>query len=571
MSCQLPETSVAQACAVALPESQRPAYDSKDKPTRLIRRIQQMCWVTDNERDRSIFVNFLRSTSQISSEAFDEIDRKSTQELFQLVRSVLRRLTRAKVSRISLERATTQSFDACSEAYTSLPTEAQRTLWCVIKEAFSPFNINARFDSDQFVQRIELRELNIHALNLVANKYIYDMPYTLPDEAILRKQYSWKPALCTLDPVLTKLSDYATGDRFCTWMKRTSMCTFLRPVDGDDQSYSCRGVHYVVSVPGDAMQCTDSAYYQHGVDAYFDKNLNYVGTNLCDDHGEFQRVLSSFMTWATWSVHLGLVHALVADEWNYHFCKSAGSDHALSPLVNCLMLGTSESMNLGSLLLANNIPSSIPAVVSNITPESVQRLMVEHHDNVRSILHFPTVKRLTDNVDTPMMRTLDMWWNALERYVEACVSNVYPTDTALREDPRIVDFLVKIRMGRIDMRTLTDAITMMHFNNVVHETYSNSQHTDDAIKVKHTWVCHKEHIVPSVYVQDRLIDLLVGTSGESVHYSTLHVCMRPDAKFKDAVDALRQDMENIAKKIDRHEKTYIRYLHPNCVACSITW
>ncbi|KAK3234641.1 hypothetical protein CYMTET_55191 [Cymbomonas tetramitiformis] len=410
----------------------------------------------------------------------------------------------------------------------------------------------------------------MHALNLVANKYIYDMPYAFPDETILAKQYSWKPSSSKLDPVLTKLPDYATADRFATWMKRTSMCTFLRPVASDVQSGSDERV-YLVSIPEEAMQRTNGTYYRHGVDAYFDKNLNYVGSNLRSDHAEFQRVLSSFMTWATWSVHLGLVHALVADEWNYHFCKTAGSNHVLMPLVNSLMLGTSQSMNLGSMLLANNVPSSIPAIVSNITPRSVERLMVEHHGNVRSILHFPTVKRLTGNVDTPMMRTLELWWGALERFVNTCVCDAYPTDTALQEDPGMVAFLSHVCTDRVSVGTLADVITMMHFNNVIHETYSNSQHTDDAIKSKHVWVCHKEHILPSVHVQDCLVDLLVGTSGESVCYGTLHARTRLSEKLSIAVDLLKSDLQSIAEKIEKDEETYIRYLHPKCVACSITW
>ncbi|KAK3255138.1 hypothetical protein CYMTET_35611 [Cymbomonas tetramitiformis] len=357
------------------------------------------------------------------------------------------------------------------------------------------------------------------------------------------------------------------------------MCTFLRPADPEKT-----GGSYQIEIPSGQMESTVLDYHSHGGCVHFDANLQYVGstfgassTNPTDDQKTFQRIVSSFMTWSTWSVHLGIVHALVADDWNHHFARTIGSCHALSAVVQPLMLGTAESINLGCMLLANNAPGAIPAIVSNLTPNSIERLMKTHYSDVSAIIHFPTIYENTGRANTPMLETLKLWWDILYKFVDSYVHDVYSESTSKRSienDLEVVAFMKALQPSisvEVTAEELAKVITMMHFNNVIHQTYSNCQHTNDVIKLKQSWVCHKTHEYPSAHVQDRLVDLLVGTSGESITYDRLTNIWCEKHNDNHIFQALREAMHKLSECINNDGDKYISYLSPNKVACSITW
>jgi len=261
----------------------------------------------------------------------------------------------------------------------------------------------------------------------------------------------------------------------------------------------------------------------------------------------------------------------VSDQWNYAFFQCIQRDHGLFFIVEPLALGTTQSLNLGSMLLANKTASSIPCIVSNTTPSSIEMMIGRYANEVKSILHYPTIRASTGTIETPMLNTLSEWWTVLYRFVSQIVDCRYSDDAVLNRDDDIVSFLRAIN-ATISLCELKDVLTMMHFNNVVHESYSNAQHTYDAITMKHTWVCHKHHSNPSIHAQDRLVDLLVGTSGTSIHYdSSLFNLLQYDAATKTAVFNFQNDLCDLGNRIEANTHFYVQYLHPRNVACSITW
>ncbi|KAK3282505.1 hypothetical protein CYMTET_9780 [Cymbomonas tetramitiformis] len=323
------------------------------------------------------------------------------------------------------------------------------------------------------------------------------------------------------------------------------------------------------------------------------------------------------MTFATWSVHFGVVHAQVADRWNYLFFEHVGENHKLAPLVTPLTLGAAHAVNIGSMLLANRVPGAISSIVSNVTPDCIERLTHRYEHQIKSQVHFPTMIGLMginpDDVDIPIINTLGEWWRILEKFVRGFIGALYPSDDGINrdrfddDDRGLRKFLNVIDCGREWSESdsqLESALTMMHFNNVIHQLYSNDQHTTDAMAMKHTWVCHKviaysctvvytsssflafenpphgyrnatvsqECVVPSLLVQDRLIELLIGTSGDSLHYNEEMFALLPlDAEVMPAVTEFLADLKKFSIKISANPDKYVRYLHPDHVTCAITW
>ncbi|KAK3269342.1 hypothetical protein CYMTET_22205 [Cymbomonas tetramitiformis] len=484
-------------------------------------------------------------------------------------RLLFRQSTLQKIQTLSEKRVADVHFVNGFDTYTQQPTEDQQKTWRLITYVFSPFDINARFGDGQFVQNVNIDEIAVHVHNLLLNRYIYKLRYEPPCSNTLKRLYTWNSSSNEVDTTLVKLLTYYTEPNFSVWMRRTSMCTFLEPVTRRD------GCAYRIQIPARNMTSMHNDYHPHGACVYFDANLEYVSCNLSHDEFAtrklFQRIVSSFMTWSTWTVHLGILHALVADEWNYRFVQTVGPQHELSVIVEPLTLGTADSINLGSMLLANNAPGAIPTIVSNLTPQPIQKLMREHHTDVATILHFPTLHKKTGHATTPMLDTLTLWWGALHAFVTDYVHTVNHND-----DASVLKFLQTISsnigtFGTTHADFVVEVITMMHFNNVVHQTYSNCQHTDDVIRLKQSWVSHVTHEHPSMHVQERLVDLLVGTSGKSVDYLKLAINWLDRYPENPAFEKFHQSMQNLSNIIENNTESYIAYLNPKLVACSITW
>ncbi|KAK3253045.1 hypothetical protein CYMTET_37685 [Cymbomonas tetramitiformis] len=453
--------------------------------------IRDLFWRDDEARDILVFQSFVRNVSTRSEHLLLEVDRsriddnkspRMTREMVHTICCILGQMTEMKVRDMSKKRIEIRDFNLDAIfAYTGTTTRSQRTTWHCIKDSFYPLSINERLEANRFIAEFSAFELQVNAISLTVNKYLYRLPYEKPFAKMSDWIYKWSPDRSSLDPILNDMRSYTENlEQLTAWARRTALCTFARHV------YMNPPHAFIVDIPGDDMTSVDDRYYSHGARVYFDAEMNCLGSNL-SDKAPLNRILSSFMTFATWSVHFGVVHAEVADRWNYLFFQHVGDRHELAPLVIPLTLGASHALNIGSMLLANRVPSAISAIVSNITPSSVERLArryVTNISDIKSRLHFPTMVALMGidlcNVDLPTINTLREW--------------------------------------RDTKSDLACALTMMHFNNVVHQLYSNDQHTADAMATKHAWVCHKEHVNPSYFVQDRLIELLIGTSGDSLHY-----------------------------------------------------
>jgi len=224
------------------------------------------------------------------------------------------------------------------------------------------------------------------------------------------------------------------------------------------------------------------------------------------------------------------------------------------------------------MLLATNVPSAISATVCNITPKSVERLTSTYAQDVKSVVHFPTMKSLTDNLDTPTMRTLEAWWTIIHKFIHDFVNVYYSEDDDVFNDIEIRTFLELIRAESVSLNELVNSLAMMYFNNVIHELYSNDQHTHDVMQTKHIWVCHKHSQMPSYHLQERLADLLIGTSGKSVGFEeALVLTDMKDPNVISIINDFYSNINNLASDIEKDDVDYVRYLHPNSIESSITW
>tara|TARA_X000000950_G_scaffold280913_1_gene376498 strand:+ start:663 stop:2654 length:1992 start_codon:yes stop_codon:yes gene_type:complete len=526
--------------------------------------FKTILWVDDEARDIYLFSEVYKSIMQSEPPTLDR------DNFIPIMQRLMITVVQKKVADKSqlLIQSGEMGILASYASYTTPPSVSQRSEWYLLKESFtSTDSLNNRFKTGQIIEDWDENSITAQAMNLLLNKYLEKLPYIEPTVEVCNSIFKWQPDQMKIDPILMSLNDYYNRDNFKTYVTRSAMSIFLRS-NGDSNNGFLIDLQ---TTPDHIVQNYDH-YYPHDSYLDFDNNLNLI-IHTQNPKLEYQRALSSFQSITQWSVHLGLSHALVADEWNYSFCQNMSIEHPLASLVKPLTLGVSAGINLASIILINDLPFSIAGLVSNLTPSALRLLTKKDIKNVEEYFYYPTIKSLVP-IETPIIKTLNLWWNVIDNLVENYIDLIYPTIDDVNADISVIAWLDKIEIQSDSLlEKMKKTIKMMFFNPVIHELFSNDQLAIDSLQLKMQSIVHKSspNGLPSLYVQNKLTDVLIATSGSSPTFCDNIFGKITDTNLENIIIQFQNDLKNIGDIINKDSINYTPLLHPDLVECSICW
>lgn len=458
------------------------------------------------------------------------------------------------------------STDESVAQYTTDPTVTQQQTWRLLTEVFAVYSLNQRMElSHVYEDGWDANQIAFQVASLVLHRYresVQRIPSTPEYNASV---LSWRPDTTKLDPVLTALPSYLTPDNFSMYMRRSAMALFLQP--SEDGTALEIDLGYCTNMP----QQHDH-YLRHGGVARFDLSGSLLTINgVAGTEVSIRRFIASFWSTVTWEVHLGINHVLVGDEWNHSFLRSIDTEHPLTPLIRPVTFGVAAGVNLAGLILLNNLDTCIASALSNYTPTSLKKLTRRRVDSLKDFVHFPTISARLSGNNFPVVNALGHWWNVLEEFVSA-----YVDACDITMDTQINLWLSKLKIFS-DTPTVNDlktAITIMYFNAVVHELFSNEQMNHDAFNNRLIFVCDKRSSdeIPCAYVQERAVEVLVATSGASTQLATTdYGLLTTDETCLKVLNRLKASVQEIGQIMKADPQLYAQTLLPMNVEASVAW
>jgi len=288
----------------------------------------------------------------------------------------------------------------------------------------------------------------------------------------------------------------------------------------------------------------------------------------------YMRIVTTINVYATVSIHLGVQHLTLADDWNYTFYKKVNTKSPFHPLKDPLFplqLGVANTVDLANMVLANNNPYNYLCVMTNLTPNSILQLVKRN-----------TVKPTLDiyqnllQIPTPITNTLRLWSDVFLRYSHNIVDKIYINSEDFNIDDCVQEWLHEIDpTTKNSLDKLKSVIYIMYMNTVFHEIVSNPQLVKDTVHNKLVFSVRndKSDGLPSAWVHLRTIGTSISTSGNSIRLVQHNISnLSTDTFLDECYDCLFNDIIDIAFTIEEDNDTqYTSLLHPDNIECSIAW
>ena len=338
-----------------------------------------------------------------------------------------------------------------------------------------------------------------------------------------------------------------------------------------------------MSAVNNLMQMHDY-YYKFGGIVTFDKDMKLESINIggedkpLDNEIVFKRIIATAMTYGTWGIHFGIQHAIISDDWNYQFGQkvySKDNNHPLAVLVKPLCVGVQEIMNLASLVLVNKLDTSI-AAGNNIRGKDISGMRSEFLADFYKVAHWPTMRNYIFGVlDNEITRSFEAWWTLMHGTMTNYVNIYYQDDNSVVHDINVAEWLTQININ-VSKASLIDTLTMMYFNQITHELFSNPQIIHDLITLKLQYVVRNDydHGLPSYLVHLRNIETLVVTNGGTSRFINIEMekfVVDDNQGAKDTLVQFRTNVQDLATEFDNNPDRYLPLLHPSLIESSIAW
>ena len=421
--------------------------------------------------------------------------------------------------------------------------------WELISNLFSVYPLNDRLLDKKVYTEFPLISLKFITLVHVLNKYRHRIEYkacevsenrTFVHHGIIHKD--------DLDPELAKVH-YNTTEGLRTAFLRTSLALMLeKTVSG---GYKCK-------IPNNIKTVHDNHHNINGT-VLFDSDMNVTDIVLDSKDQDIKdsyvctRVISHFHTYLQWSCHLGLCHTIISDEWLYMLKKHVKTEHPLNKLLDNIRDGVDGAVDVAGLVLVNGMSTNIACVISDISPVALRSMVFMNHDNFERFFHMNQLNMSLP--DGAMKRTLNRWWTIFEH-----LAFKYEK---FKDDASVVKWLESIHNNS---HSLTETITMMFFNMVIHELFSNIQMLNDAVENKVFSCVRTDGLNPCSYIHQRYIETLVATSGNSLRFDDNYDANGLLSECLTEIRELSVDMDS-----DKSGVKFLKLLHPKNIERSIRW
>lgn len=494
------------------------------------------------------------------------------------------KLTQKKIVDKTIFLSSDTDFEAWMQSFIAIPTREQAMSWDIVSNSFGIVPVNMRTHDKNVVGEWKEEDIYNYVLVHILNKYRESMPYQASSSALNKRAFAFSRDDYILDDVMSSCQSYFNPDGISTFFKR-SFGGIMVNYDSSKDIYLCDMHQY------EKYYTKDSYYYNLGGYIEFDSNMNLskiIQDNVtvfstsqndndiipADGDIVYKRIMSSILTIGTWSIHAGFQHITIADNYNYQFCQNVyknNPNHCLVPLIKPLTLSVAETNDFGLVVLFNSLDSSIASVISNLPGKSVIDLASTHtgSSDVSDLSEWNAIKNRLGPVETPLKRSLEVWWNTMYEFVSKYVDVYYKKPEDISNDTDVMNWL-----NSINKTDLKETITVMYFNNILHELFANPQLLNDLIEDKLFFVTRndKPDGKPSSVIQNKAIETMIGTTGGTIKFS--------DKSFGYLVTDGNQDaikvFDYFHKKINEigeifNTDGYLPYLHPSVIECSIAW
>jgi hypothetical protein len=384
-----------------------------------------------------------------------------------------------------------------------------------ISQEFQLYPLNSRLIRGQFgnftTNTLESVSI-IHLINHNRHQLVYS-------PAVVEKNMLYVPtdyATYEYDPILSAMSSYCSIQGLSALFRRTGFGLLLEPCD-----------EYLLFDTGEAARTMHTYNYDFGgIKVWFTRDNLAVHRIRIDnqmlipfgnvDRIVYMRIISAAMNLLTMSIHIGIQHLIVADEWNYQFSLhvALNQPHPLENLIKPLTLGVRDAANGVALTMVNGRKTNILSTISDLEPSFIFGLANRYRRNIQSVADWSVLRtRIGTSSTTPLTNSLDAWWTVIVEFV-TCYTRQYPS---LHDgnDMMVRTWLMSI--GTLDIG-LVRTISMMYFNQVLHALSSNHQWVHDFLwgKIVSSVRIDKPDGLPSIWVHQRTIETAIGTTGNTV-------------------------------------------------------
>lgn len=485
---------------------------------------------------------------------------------------LLHQVTQWSVGRRSLSLSTDPSF---ADVFANPPSAPE---WSQYQQLFEMYPLNARFAAGQLGPVPDAKTLESHALIHLMNRNRATMPYVPATSEQNRKYVPKDYASYKLDPVLSNMTTYCSLEGLSLLFTRSGFGMLLQTDVADEGNLvfdasevipTMRDVNYGLG----GMQVRFSSRDMTVSSITIDKEVLPLDGVI--DVKVYRRIIATAGVLMTFSIHLGIHHLVVGDEWNYlfsvHVPETETTPHPLHNLVRYMALGVREITNAASTVLLNGLKTNVASTISDLEPSVVLGLTQRYRHTVSEVSDWSVIRtRIVGTVETPLSKSLDAWWTVICNFVEAYVAH-YPS---LTTDEQVQAWLSSI--GMVDVGVVR-TVSMMYFNQVVHELASNNQWVDDALsgKVYLSTRSDKEDGIPSLWVHQRTIETLISTTGNTIRFFDRSLAdYLPDVITQDdkkVFDDFYQSLQELETLFRSDPTVYLSILCPSNVECSIAW
>ena len=499
-------------------------------------------------------------------------------DLYPVIAVLMARVSEGSVPLKTMRLTNNPNYDEHLSKYAQQPNMVQAATWTVLRESFKmDDSFNSRLTNHFNTINYDDNSVKFYMALHVVNRYREIAPYVPANAQQYQSIFAFNIANEIGDSVLLAASTYYNKEGLELLFSR-SMCSMLLRYDSVNEKYICD-----MSAVDNLMQMRHY-YHKFGGVVTFDKDMKLESINIegndesLDNEIIFKRIIASAMTYGTWGIHFGIQHCIISDDWNYQFAQkvySKNKNHPLAVLVKPLCVGVQEIMNLASLVLVNKLDTSI-AAGNNIRGKDISGMRSDFLVDVKKVAHWPTMRSYIFGIlDNAITRSFDAWWTLMNRTIANYVNIYYQDDDSVVHDINVAEWLTQINMN-VSKASLIDTLTMMFFNQITHELFSNPQIIHDLITLKLQYVVRNDydHGLPSYFVHLRNIETLVVTNGGTSRFINIEMeqfVIDDNQGAKDVLIQFRTDVQNLASEFDNNSDRYLPLLHPSLIESSIAW
>ena len=128
----------------------------------------------------------------------------------------------------------------------------------------------------------------------------------------------------------------------------------------------------------------------------------------------------------------------------------------------------------------------------------------------------------------------------------------------------------------VSLDGLKSTISMMYFNQINHEVFSNSQLVHDLMNNKLFYCVTNDQAdgVPASVVHLQAIQTMLATDGGTVRFLNHpfeDLVADDNQTAKDSFIKFRDDITKLAGEFDSNPDDYLPLVHPSNIECSIAW